>query len=60
MTFDPIHTDRLIIQKFCRDDYKALYAYLSKEIIVRYEPYEPYTLEQARGAGDWFPDFTIG
>lgn len=48
MTFSPVHTDRLIIRKFCRDDYRALYAYLSKEIVVRYEPYEPYTLEQAR------------
>lgn len=53
MTFNPIHTDRLIIRKFRPDDYRELYAYLSKENVVRYEPYEPYTLEQARREAEY-------
>lgn len=53
MTFEPIQTNRLIIRKFCPNDYRALYAYLSKENVVRYEPYEPYTLEQARREAEY-------
>ncbi len=53
MTFTPIHTDRLIIRKFRTDDYIELYAYLSKESVVRYEPYDPYTLEQARREAEY-------
>lgn len=53
MTFNPIQTDRLIIRKFHPDDYRELYAYLSKENVVRYEPYEPYTLEQARREAEY-------
>lgn len=48
MAFQPMETDRLVIRRFRPDDHWALYAYLSKESVVRYEPYEPYTVEQAR------------
>ncbi len=48
MTFSPIETDRLIIRKFRPSDYVALYDYLSDINVVRYEPYEPYTLYEAR------------
>lgn len=48
MAFQPMETDRLVIRRFRPDDHMALYAYLSKESVVRYEPYEPYTMEQAR------------
>ena len=48
MAFRPIETKRLVIRKFRPDDAAALYIYLSKEAVVRYEPYDPYTPEQAR------------
>ena len=48
MTFTPIETERLIIRKFRPTDYTALYAYLSDYRVVQFEPYEPYSLEQAK------------
>lgn len=48
MPFRPIETPRLMIRKFRADDAASLYTYLSKEAVVRYEPYDPYTPEQAR------------
>ena len=46
--FKPIETDRLIIRKFRPDDFTELYDYLSDINVVKYEPYEPYTLEETR------------
>ena len=46
--FKPIETDRLIIRKFRPDDFTELYEYLSDINVVRYEPYEPYTLEETK------------
>jgi RimJ/RimL family protein N-acetyltransferase len=34
-----IHTKRLFIRKFQKDDWKDLYEYLSDEKVVQYEPY---------------------
>ena len=48
MTFKPIETKRLIIRKFRPDDFTELFEYLSDEAVVRFEPYEPYTLEQTK------------
>ena len=48
MTFKPIETQRLIIRKFKPSDYTELYDYLSDINVVRFEPYEPYSLEQAK------------
>ena len=48
MTFKPIETKRLMIRKFRPDDFTALYEYLSDENVVRFEPYEPYTLAQTK------------
>lgn len=53
MTFSPIETKRLIIRKFRPDDYTALYEYLSDERVVMYEPYEPYTIDQARREAEY-------
>ncbi len=52
-----IETDRLIIRYFEKTDGNDLYDYLSKEEVVRYEPYTTYTYEKAvseagRRAGD--------
>ena len=46
--FNQIETERLIIRKFKADDFMGLYAYLSDENVVKYEPYEPYTVAQAQ------------
>ena len=42
-----IETDRMIIRRFTAADKDDLYDYLSKEAVVRYEPYPPYTREKA-------------
>ena len=48
MSFKPMETERLIIRKFRPDDFTELYEYLSDSNVVKYEPYEPYTLEQTK------------
>ena len=55
-----METTRLVIRTFTPADADDLYAYLSREQVVRYEPYPPFTREQAaeealRRAGD--PNF---
>lgn len=52
-----IETERLIIRYFKEEDAQDLYDYLSKEDVVRFEPYDTFTYEQAvdeakRRAGD--------
>ena len=42
-----METTRLIIRPFTAADADDLYAYLSREEVVRYEPYPPFTREQA-------------
>ncbi len=44
---DPINTERLIIRRFTSNDAYELYEYLSDEEVVRYEPYKPFTMQQA-------------
>jgi ribosomal-protein-alanine N-acetyltransferase len=43
-----IVTDRLIIRKFNKTDWKDLYGYLSNETVVKYEPYNMYTETEAK------------
>ncbi|MBQ2952521.1 MAG: GNAT family N-acetyltransferase [Clostridia bacterium] len=52
-----METERLILRAFRPEDADDLYACLSREPVVRYEPYEPFTRQQAaeeaaRRAGD--------
>ena len=42
-----METTRLIIRPFIPADADDLHAYLSREQVVRYEPYPPFTREQA-------------
>jgi RimJ/RimL family protein N-acetyltransferase len=37
-----METERLIIRRFQKDDWKDLFEYLSQEAVVRYEPYDVY------------------
>ena len=53
MPFKPIETQRLIIRKFSPSDFTSLYEYLSDVNVVRYEPYEPYTREQAKREAEY-------
>jgi RimJ/RimL family protein N-acetyltransferase len=45
-----LETDRLIIRRFCADDWKELYEYLSQESVVKYEPYEVLNKEECKQA----------
>ena len=43
-----LETERLIIRYFEENDDNDLYEYMSKEEVVKYEPYEAFTYEQAK------------
>ncbi len=43
-----INTMRLNIRKFLQTDWQDLYEYLSQAEVVKYEPYDPFTKEQAK------------
>lgn len=48
MLFENIETDRLIIRRFSKEDWRDLYEYLSQEEVVKYEPYEVLSEEGAK------------
>lgn len=41
-------TDRLIIRRFCEEDWKDLNEYLSDEKVVKYEPYGVFNEEESK------------
>jgi [ribosomal protein S5]-alanine N-acetyltransferase len=43
-----INTDRLVIRRFEAGDSQGLYEYLSDTEVIRFEPYDVFTEEQAR------------
>jgi RimJ/RimL family protein N-acetyltransferase len=43
-----IITSRLLIRNFTPEDWRDLYEYLSDEKVIRYEPYEVFTMEQCK------------
>ena len=43
-----IESNRLVMRRFRQEDWKDLYEYLSKEEVVRYEPYDTYSEEQCK------------
>lgn len=45
---EKIITDRLIIRRFDQNDWQDLYEYLSDEEVVKYEPYDIFSEEQAK------------
>jgi RimJ/RimL family protein N-acetyltransferase len=47
-TMESIVTDRLIIRKFEQNDWQDLYEYLSDKEVVKFEPYDIYSEEQAK------------
>ena len=42
-----IETNRLILRRFKKEDADDLYDYLKEESVCRYEPYDPFTYEEA-------------
>lgn len=45
---ETIYTERLLIRRFLKSDGKDLYEYLSDEEVVKFEPYEVFSEEQAK------------
>jgi RimJ/RimL family protein N-acetyltransferase len=43
-----IETERLKLRKFVDNDWRDLYEYLSKETVVKYEPYDVFTEETCK------------
>ncbi len=44
-----IETDRLILRRFGPEDLQDLYEYLSDQDVVKYEPYQPMSLQEVQG-----------
>lgn len=43
-----LETERLVIRRFKEEDWKDLYEYLSDEEVVRYEPYQAFSIEASQ------------
>ena len=43
-----IETKRLVLRRFCAEDWKDLYEYLTDEQVVKYEPYDTFTEEKCK------------
>ena len=43
-----IETERLILRRYTIDDLQDLFEYLSDEKVVKYEPYKPMNIEEAK------------
>ena len=41
-------TERLILRRYKKEDIQDLFEYLSDPEVVKYEPYKPMTLEEAK------------
>lgn len=48
-----LETERLILRRFTSEDWKDLYEYLSKEEVVKYEPYEVFNEDQCREEAEY-------
>ena len=42
-----LETERLIIRRFKKEDWKDIYEYLSQESVVKYEPYNAFDEKEA-------------
>ena len=43
-----LETERLILRKFLEEDWKDLYEYLSKENVIKFEPYDIYSQDECK------------
>ncbi len=46
-------TERLILRRYREDDVQDLFEYLSDREVVKYEPYQPMTLEEVKENLEW-------
>ncbi len=46
-------TNRLILRRYRKEDLQDLYEYLSDETVVRFEPYKPMDMNEAKENLDW-------
>lgn len=46
-------TDRLILRRYIKSDLQDLYEYLSNPEVVKYEPYQPMSMDEVRDNLDW-------
>lgn len=46
-------TERLILRRYKKEDIQDLFEYLSDPEVVKYEPYKPMTLEEAKENLEW-------
>ena len=49
-----LETERLVIRRFKEEDWKDLYEYLSDEEVVRYEPYQAFSIEASQNQKMYF------
>ena len=43
-----MQTERLILRKYKKEDLEDYYEYISNSDVVKFEPYKPMTLEEAK------------
>lgn len=48
-----IETERLVLRRFCQHDLQDLHEYLSDQVVVRFEPYEPMNLASVQENLNW-------
>lgn len=48
-----METERLILRRYREEDLKDFYEYVSNPEVVRYEPYKPLTMEEAKESLDY-------
>ena len=46
-------TDRLVLRRYKKEDLQDLFEYLSDKEVVKYEPYKPLTLNEAKENLEW-------
>lgn len=46
-------TERLLLRRYIKSDLQDLYEYLSNPRAVKYEPYQPMSMEEAESNLDW-------
>lgn len=48
-----IDTGRLVLRRFCKEDLQDLFAYLSDETVVQFEPYKPMNIAEVKEDLSW-------
>ncbi len=46
-------TERLLLRRYLKEDLQDLFEYLSDKEVVKYEPYKPLTIDEAKENPEW-------